>query len=618
MRGLPVLGVLALLSVAGCTITAVSAEDDSRTNNQCASTSDCPTGNCSGGICQELNGELEALLFEITPPSDSEQAHIPFLAHVEDVPTSGGTKIIPLTRPAHVIGSLKLAKGSECRPTFYDDFGLARPQPSDGISLPVTVTFSPRERLLGLSSQVYSTTTSELDANNNYTFEAQVPVGEYDVYVAPPRNQSGCQVAPHLFRREAIVGGEFDLQYPVTPASNLTLDIHWPSSSGRLDGWVADIIEPLTGNSISTQFVLQNPVGSSTLQYDVPLTYSAVFDRPSTDSAVTERGKTQEEKRTLVSANDDLVRLTPPPTTVAPTLYIDRSGLGLFCDAPPKPCTAIVDGFSKLPTPVTVEGQVARVDTGKPTQGQVTLVSSEISGLDPGVFAAFQRTVPVGADGRFALLLPPGKYRVYAVPPMADGLAAFETTWDIPPDVAYQAGKLLELPPTTQVTGRTILQGAQVQALASPQQVLPFERAFGGAIFVPRANPGLVAADGTFVVQADPGTFDISVRPPESLGFAWFVRPSVMIGTGSQDLGKLALPRPSVVTGLAEVAAADSNSQPVSVNSAFIRAYAYLDENLAYTRDVTRATSVVQVAETRADESGAFKLLIPPRVSPSK
>ncbi len=45
--------------------------------------------------------------------------------------------------------------------------------------------------------------------------------------------------------------------------------------------------------------------------------------------------------------------------------------------------------------------------------------------------------------------------------------------------------------------------------------------------------------------------------------------------------------------------------------SAAIRAYAYLDKNLAYTRDAKQAVSVVQVAETRADENGAFRLLVP-------
>ncbi len=592
-----VVALASLVSLSGCTITAVSAEADTRASNQCGSDADCPNGNCRAGICQALNGELESLLVEVTPPADSKVPHLPLRAHLEDVPTSGGAMLISLTRAAHVVGSLKLGDGSACQPTFYDEQGLAMKASTDGRSLPVAVTLSPRERLLGLSAQVYTTTTSDLDAKGNYTFELQVPAGDYDVYVAPPRTQSGCDVAPQLFRRQPIAGGEVELQYPVSAAKSLKLEVHWPAASGNLDGWVADIIEPVTGRSISSQFVLQRAVGSATLQYSVPLAHSEV-------SEVGTVGSSSE-------AATALVRLTPPPTLVAPTVFLDRSGLGLFSTD-----TVVLDGFTRFPDAVTVEGQVARLEDGKPAQGQVTLVSSEITGVDLGIFASFQRTVPVAPDGRFVLAVPPGKYRVYAVPPIADGLAASEISWDIPADVAYQAGKLIELSPTTSVTGRCALEGAQVQALASPQSVLPFEQAFGAAVFVPRANPGLVGPDGGFTLQADPGAFDISVRPPESLGFAWFVRPSVQVGTDIQELGTLTLPKPSVVTGSVEVTAAGSSS--AAIPSALIRAYAYLDDDLAYTRDVRQATSVIQVAETRADEAGAFRLLIPPSIAAAR
>jgi hypothetical protein len=99
------------------------------------------------------------------------------------------------------------------------------------------------------------------------------------------------------------------------------------------------------------------------------------------------------------------------------------------------------------------------------------------------------------------------------------------------------------------------------------------------------------------------------------LGFAWFVRPGVQVGERNLDLGRVSLPSPSLLSGTARVLV---DSKEVALSSAAIRAYAYLDKDLAYTRDAKQAVSVVQVADTRADENGAFRLLVPSRIAASK
>jgi hypothetical protein len=287
----------------------------------------------------------------------------------------------------------------------------------------------------------------------------------------------------------------------------------------------------------------------------------------------------------------------------------------------PKDEHVVLDRFTRIPEPVRVVGQLARLDGGAPVSGYVTLISTEIYGVDGGIFASYQTTLQVGADGAIDAQLPPGKYRVQAVPPMpgasdAPGtLAALETTWDIPANPPVQYGKLLELQPTSAVVGQTEFVSAQVQAIPSPQTILPFEQAFGAGTFTPRATNGLVDDAGHFVVQADPGRFDVSVQAPESLGFGWFVRPGVQVGDHNQDLGGVILPRPSLLSGTARVSLAGTE---VALSSAAIRAYAYLDKDQAYTRDAKQAVSVVQVAETRADENGAFRLLVPSRITASK
>jgi hypothetical protein len=637
VKGRSLLGPLLLAALSGCTVTATSADLATPGINSCQSDSDCGgSGTCVNRVCQANDGRLDSLLIEVTPASDSEFPHIPFIAHLEGVPTGSGSKDISLESAAHVKGEVRLADDIDCMPSFYDETcpGKVCPTASDR-SIPLAVQLVPRDGLLGLPSQNYLAKTEGqnrdglygVQSDGSYVFDLQVPAGDYDIYVAPPKIQTGCHIPPQLFRREGnIKGGDVKLQYTITAGHELTLHLRWPLGGSTLNHWKADIIEPLGGNVISTEVELLDPPGTAEaamacvanvpceVQYSVPLVYSSVTDRQSTsDSAV--------------DAASELVRLTPPADVVAPTIYMDRAGLELF----PTDGEVAVDGFRKFPTAVEVEGQVASQSDGAPAGGQVTLVSSEVFGIDSGIFASFQKTVDVADDGRFSLLMPPGKYRVYAVPPMAGAcgscadccLSATETSWEISADIAFQAGKLIELPAITEVTGQASLQGSQVQAVASPQLILPFEQAFGAAAFVPRANPGLVEEQGNFKVYADPGRFDISVRPPDASGFGWYVRPAVTIGSGAQDLGRLVLLAPSVVSGTVAVtgltsATTGEATSSVPVSSALIRAYAYLDKSLAYTPDATLATSVIQVAETRSTSSGAFRLLLPSSIAAPK
>ena len=251
--------------------------------------------------------------------------------------------------------------------------------------------------------------------------------------------------------------------------------------------------------------------------------------------------------------------------------------------------------------------------------GNVTLISKTISGMDPGIFGSFETTAEAGDDGLFDVELPPGQYVARAVPPLPAGippvegaLSAVEVTWDVPADIESQAGKLLELPNLADVTGLAGVQGAQVQAVPSPQTVLPFNEAFGLGPFTPRASSALVDETGRFVMQADPGTFDISVQASESLGFAWFVRAGVQVGDKTLDLGHANPLVPSVLDRHGRRLSA--GCRPCSRQPRFAPTPTWT-RTLAYTRDPKLAVSVVEVAETRADEQGAFRLLIPESIA---
>ena len=187
----------------GCTVTAVTRGNDPSPSNSCERDSECGADSCRDGLCQTLNGQLEALLISATPPSDSGIPHLTFVTDLEKVPTSGGREDLTLPGPSHVVGKLVLPKDRTCYPGFISDdpknpIGAA----DDGKSLPVTVTLARSQRLLGLTQQLDFASSGT--TTRNYAFDVLVPRGEYDVYLVPPSHQEGCAVPPQLYRSFVI------------------------------------------------------------------------------------------------------------------------------------------------------------------------------------------------------------------------------------------------------------------------------------------------------------------------------------------------------------------------------------------------------------------------------
>jgi hypothetical protein len=586
----------------GCTVTAVSASDGTSADNSCSDQDPCDQGqSCRFGVCQAVKGELEAVLISASPPSDSDLPRLTLVTHWDEVPTQGGNKDLVLPEPVRVTGSLRLPNGTTCYPSF-DSGDVNRPilDAKDG-TLPLTATLTLRERLLGLPRQVYDTKTSYTE-QGGYVFGVRVPAGEYDVYLVPPVNQIGdCVVPPYFYRNFPIGVGDNTGSNGIAPfqlptISTLNLIVHFPLGQ-TLDGWVAEIIEPFAGHPISTQAVLDNAsLGSGAMDYRVPLAYSKVAGVADLELA----------------SSGDLLRLTPPAELHAPTIYFDRTALGLLQTNPEDEVR--LTAFTRFPNRISVHGQMLRQQDGSSAAGSVTFISTEIYGVDEGIFASYQTSSQVGTGGLIDVFLPPGKYRVRGEPPLqsqldpADRLSAAEATWEIATDPPIQFGKVIELPPMPALSGRIGVAGAEVRALASAPDASPFESAFGRGPFAPRASSGLTDELGMFELQLDPGEFNVAVQAPESLGFGWLVRTGVRVGERGQDLGPLRLPPPSIAAGTASVVL---KSGPAALAWSAIRAYAYLNKDHVYTRDREQAVSVIQVAETRTDENGAFRLLLP-------
>ncbi|HYQ18097.1 MAG TPA: hypothetical protein VEQ58_20125, partial [Polyangiaceae bacterium] len=474
-------------------------------------------------------------------------------------------------------------------------------------NVPVTATFALRQRLLGLTQQVYYAKSEFITKLGAHNFSLKVPAGEYDVYMVPPSSRGTTCVAPPQLYRNYPIGVKDNAEKPnaaitfnLSAISRLNLLLLWTAKNQSLDGWTVDIIEPSGGNRISTEVVLS---GDGTLGYSIPLAYSTVLGTGN-DSA---------------AASGNLLRLRPPASLVAPTIFLDRTALGLLQTSPE--AEVRLKAFTRYPSQVEVNGQMVRADLGSSVAGTISLISTEIYGVDAGIFASFQTSATVEANGLIRLSLPPGKYRVHGEPALPAGqasdavLSASEAVWDIPADTAEQHGKVLQLPLVTELSGHAAVVSAEVRAVPSPSNPSPFDEAFGDVSFSPRASSGLVDVHGNFALQVDPGRFDITLQAPEELGFGWFVRPGVQVGERNLELGSLPLPLPWALTGTASIML-DGEAQPLV--STAIRAYAYLDKNQAYTRDPEQAVSAIQVAATRADEAGRYRLLLPATIGGAK
>ena len=596
-------------TLCACNVASVREAPNTIAYNQCQSNNDCGGGVCSAAHqCRSRSATFQNLLFEVTPPADgSVIAGVQFLVQEKDI--EGDTPISLVLDPISQVVGMVTAKERKCDLKFVNDIGTV--VTSMDASVPARVSLVPTTTALGLYSPP-SVVQSALVNEVYWGFSLNVPPGKYDLYVEPnPQQDESCPVPPQLVRGNPIDPGILSLDIDLPEPSLFDLHVTWPPEDGALDGWIVDMLDPVSGRVISNRVKLALQRGSKS-DYRATLAYSSV--------SVVGQASAQPQ--------DPLFRLSPPEgsadSAALPTVFMARSALAVF-DAK----SGTLADFTSLPQPVHVHGQVTSGSRAVPVSATVTLVAKSIPEIAPGVLASFVRTVEAGTDGQFDVYLPPGQYDVSTVPRSSvdsgrkdeTPLAADTRVWTVPSAPAEQAGKVIELGTALRVTGSVFastgpVATAQVQAVASPASIQQhaLEYTLGGSAtspprpaFVPRASAGGVARGGEFELRADPGTFDITVRPNTDTGFAWLVLPNYPITSLTAGLGTMTMPLPVSYGGTVTVQGAEG---PKLIPSALIRAYIYLKGN-EYTTDSAHADSVLQVAETRADSEGAFEILIP-------
>lgn len=614
----------------------------------CSADTDCPAGSCLAefGICTRQQSALQNLLFEVTPQaSDPVYGGARFLTmfDVSQAPSAGARLDLNVTPRIPVTGRVLAA------PEQQACLKLALS------TLPVTLTFTPRERLLGLSLPSYEISTV-FDASPNvgeYVFSGSLPPGHYDVYMRPDfeRLADDCRAIPQIFRDRSIGlmegGDRLELTQPETFA--LELKITWADS---LEDWRLDMVHPVTGEVISNVVVLQaSGVDASTNQLVATLNYS----RADAD---------------FILPAGELVRLTPPPDVAAGTVLLTRSGIELVT-----PGEAELGNVSTFGTPVAFQAWVwKRGETDAPVPGTVSFSALELDEAEDGVPTSFEASASVDETGQVNASLLPGRYRVRVTPPglpidNLGQLTSYEsnvTVW--PSTLAQQGGHVIDVPAAMSLTGRVVaetngapLRRVDVRASAAHTQpngcpadatdpsescegpVAPvLQRALALDPFIPRTRNGLSDGNGRFEIEGldcgrcepDVSTrFDLTVRPDVATGLPWVIRSSVDPFADAAELAatplRIPMPvaRPMRVTyGAPATGTGAPADEALVLSGALVRVFAILDDqgalagsaaqvpciSLPKPGDTPCRQSLLQVAEARTESDGDFLLLLPP------
>jgi hypothetical protein len=593
---------LALLSsLSGCSVSSLDQAGSSAAQNTCESDD-------LRGICRAAAGSFDALLVQITAPAESgEYSLLSFLETVDDIPVTGGALNLDVPAPAELEAEVVPTPGAD-----QGNCATAYGGPAESPTVPVNVRFRPSEKVFGLSTTEIQAETGEVGAvGESYKFKVRMPPGKYDVYVEPVEgsvNAGSCSVVPQVFRNFEVTAGTAPAGTPATPLylsppNSLIVKVDWPTepNAGKsLEGWKVDVLDPVTGWLLS---------GSATLSKDPELS------EPGMDRYVATVEYSRLPDETL--AGKELVRLSPPdPAIVAPTFVLERKAIEVL-----KPGEASINQITTLPDAVQVQGDLFdsdAIDAIAVTEELTLRFVSKKLLLDGGGSSNPNEGTPVyyyteapSIGGAYDVALLPGDYDVYAIPAGSQSNVAVTKTSLTVATASLQAGKSLIIDPTTQLQGLAVgpdgtqpISGAKVRAIASPEAPNPIWIALGLTPPKPLSVEDIVGADGGFAIDVHPGALDVSIRPADSTGFAWLVRPHVAVEHGIHDLDTMQLPLPVLYEGAVKV------DEDTTLPNALIQAYVFLNEQ-GYTNTREGAQAVVQVAETRADSAGNFTLLLP-------
>jgi hypothetical protein len=600
-----------LLFATACGVASSYKVSADETGNACETDADCGDGRCTSGVCEARGNGLRRVMVEITPPtsvSSGEYAKVRYRqAQLIDV---GGTLDFPLDVVAELSVAV-LPPREDCTPPGLDATGY----------LPIKVTAFADAGINGID---VSTIEAKVDpaqqtsADGNVVALSLAP-GSVDLYIEPtseattPDSESviadDCTLAPLLARGQAIAPGRVSLTQRLSVAQHLNVDVHvptGPSGVSAFEGWTLDMVDPLGGRRLSSRVVLGYPTTTADGQahHQVELAYHSVV------------GNGAEQL-----AGSELFRLTPATGVLGPTYYVARSVMDLSAAG-----SVVLSQQAAIPSAVVVSGSVESDTDKTPVRADVTAVLNPGDISSAGTLASFRTATSTDSEGRFELQLLAGSYTIVAVPSAASGYASLSTQWTVAPSPAVQAGKLIRVVQSATLTGVVLsesskepLSVATIAATPSTNGKRPtfLDEVLGDGVPI-GVRSQMVVSDpsGTFSLAVDPGRYDIAVRPADSTGYPWAIRPN----TGVDDVGvkgvmSIQVRNPVAYTGTVTVPGRSADAPRVVLPGALLRVYALFDDHDRLAEDDVSAVYAVEIGESRADSAGVYQLLLPDQLN---
>lgn len=589
------LGV-ATLAWAGCGLPLQDVGP--QLQNVCTGDADCSSGACatvegSTKRCVATTADLAGIVFELEGTTADGRS----ISHV----FRQGLSIQGSKEEGIVIGhDLDVPVPSSLGGRFlhHDEAAIAAGNCNVGVdgSVPAEIEIRSSDPLVGLERSFTGASEPAATAEGTvHAFSVPVPPGIYDVYVVPEPAPAGCPVAAPPPRFFPAVKVEADVKLePEAEAPRRLTGFVLPGGGLDLTTFRVELLEPKRGLPVSEGPLLPAPTeGGSKLLGGLP-------GAAGTDERGIAYYYTDGLVLRLSDADDKLV-----VHWKFDALDVDGDGeVGL-------------DLADLTASRATYRARVVDKEFHAVAGASVTIKSMSLLGAG-GTNFSFRVAAESDAEGVVTVDLVPGTYQVLVVPPAIDssegGPAQLEDEWEIKED-SQCCGKTFELVDRALLTGSVETTAGDavpgVPVLASP--TLPgtrdyFSRALESLELLPRQSASTADDTGSFDMEVDPGTFDITVQAPTGTGFSWLVLPATVIAPidptrPGAPLGSLELPSPAVIVGTARL-------QGIPASSSVVRAFLpLLDEESG------APARVVAIGEVVTDADGRFVLPLPPTIA---
>lgn len=255
--------------------------------------------------------------------------------------------------------------------------------------------------------------------------------------------------------------------------------------------------------------------------------------------------------------------------------------------------------YPAIPAPVTVTGRVVSSD-GSSVDATLTFEATSVAAAN----FEFATSVTTAGGSPYSVTLPPGQYQVDVRPASAGAaLSVVPTEIDHGEQLDFVAAAPLTVTGAALVADGRPLAGALVDAIG----VQCVSTATSSTACLPRSAVASTDATGAYVLNLDPGSYMLRVRPAVGSRLPWQVMPQPLVIDGVNvpvvSKTKIIVPAPMVV-GLA---LADPSGNPIA--NALVRVFRLPASQVAGT---SSGSTAIELGEALTGTDGSFEMYVAP------